>query len=121
LITAKGFPDLATRELLSLIHNVPDYRHNLTEQIPMFCLVDNDPYGLNIYGVYKYGGDRSSVIERERLALPTLRYMGISALDFDDEGMIELTQRDKRKIELMLKKEWVQKEPEIQYVLAVRC
>jgi len=72
VLTAKGFPDLATRELLSMIHNVPDHRVNVATRIPMFCLVDNDPYGLGIYGVYKYGGEKSSVIERQRLGLTGL-------------------------------------------------
>lgn len=86
----------------------------------MFCLVDDDPYGLSIYGVYKYGGEKSSVVERERLALSGLKYIGISSKDFrDDEGIIALTQRDQRKIEIMLQKEWVQREPEVLYNLLV--
>lgn len=99
-----------------MLNEVPDYRHNLTTRLPMFCLVDDDPYGLNIYGVYKYGGDKCSKIERERLALPSLRYLGITSADFEgDEGLIGLNDRDRRKIELMLQKDWVQREPEIVY------
>ena len=81
----------------------------------MFCLVDDDPYGLNIYGVYKYGGEKNSIMERERLALPNLKYLGIMSEDFEDDEdrIIELTQRDQRKVEMMLKKDWVQQEPEI--------
>jgi DNA topoisomerase VI subunit A len=99
-----------------------DYRHNLTAPLPLFCLVDNDPYGLNIYGVYKYGGDKSSWIERERLALPDLRYLGIRSMDFRTrDGLIALTERDKRKVDAMLQKEWVQGETEILYVFATQC
>jgi DNA topoisomerase VI subunit A len=105
-----------------MIYNVYDYRHNLDSPIPMFCLVDNDPYGLNIYGVYKYGGNKASAIERERLELPSLRYIGISSVDFDDgDGLIELTQRDQQKIEVMLRKKWVQQEPAIVYALMWIC
>jgi DNA topoisomerase VI subunit A len=97
-----------------MIHNVPDHRVNLNTLIPMFCLVDHDPYGLGIYGVYKYGGEKSSVIERERLALPGLKYLGITSLDFEgDEGLIGLTERDRRRVEMMMQKGWVQQEPDV--------
>ena len=97
-----------------MIHNVPDYRVNLTTRIPMFCLVDDDPYGLGIYGVYKYGGEKSSVVERERLVLPGLKYLGITALDFEgDEGVIALTERDQRRVETMVQKEWAQQESDV--------
>jgi meiotic recombination protein SPO11 len=125
LVTAKGFPDISTRELLSLIHTVPDYRHNLIDPIPMLCLVDGDPYGLNIYGVYKNGGDKGSVIERLRLALPDLKFLGVQFADFGSEqsspgdGLIALTTRDQRKVEIMLQKAWVRREPEVVYVRQV--
>ena len=84
----------------------------------MFCLVDNDPYGIGIYGVYKYGSENASSVERQRLALPELQYLGVKSSDFaDGEGLIELTVRDKRKIELMLEKEWVKEDPIIRYTL----
>lgn len=101
-----------------MLNSVPDYRHNLTTPLPMFCLVDNDPYGLNIYGVYKYGGEKLSSVERETLALPNLQYIGVGSGDFrGDEGVIALTERDRRKIEIMMQKEWVQKEVEVLYAL----
>jgi DNA topoisomerase VI subunit A len=85
----------------------------------MYALVDNDLYGLSIYGVYKYGGgERTSALERKRLALPRLQFLGIRAGDFGGkEGLIALTERDRGKIEVMLEKKWVCDEPEIRYVL----
>lgn len=82
----------------------------------MLCLVDNDPYGMNIYGVYKYGSETKSTIENERLVIPSLRYLGVSSEDFrggDEEGLMELTERDRRKVDVMLEKEWVKKEEEV--------
>jgi DNA topoisomerase VI subunit A len=97
-----------------MIHNVPDHRVNIPNPIPTFCLVDGDPYGLGIYGVYKYGGEKSSPIERERLAMPGLKYLGITSLDFDGaDGIIALTERDQRRVEVMMQKEWVQQEPDV--------
>jgi len=85
----------------------------------MYCLVDNDPYGLSIYGVYKYGGGQcASAIERKRLALPQLNLLGVAYTDFptdDRDGMIPLTERDKVKIDRMLETKWVRDEPEIAY------
>ena len=80
----------------------------------MLCLVDNDPYGLHIFGVYKYGGVKTSRIERERLALPSLKFVGVRGSDIDDAGVIELTSKDRKKIDMMLKTRWVQMEPEIE-------
>ena len=98
------------------------------EPIPVFCLVDCDPYGLDIYGTYKYGGCKRSVVEREWLELPGLNFLGIQARDFEDgvaegrvmelnggQGKLKLCSGDERKIELMLTREWVQKEPLIKY------
>ena len=84
----------------------------------MYALVDNDPYGLSIYGVYKYGGgERASALERKRLALPRLQFLGIRAGDFEgEEGVIPLTERDGGKVRAMLEKKWVCDETEIVYV-----
>ena len=83
----------------------------------MFCLVDNDPYGLCIYGVYKYGGQSSSAIERERLILPRLQFLGVEATDFNGwEGIIDLTDRDRRRVEGMLTKDWVLGDPDVLYM-----
>jgi DNA topoisomerase VI subunit A len=118
LITAKGYPDLSTREFLSLLTSPLDHRHDLQNMIPVFCLVDLDPYGMEIYGVYKYGGIRKSVLERERVALPQLQFLGIQFEDFrggGEEGLLALGGRDLRKIEILLQREWVQKEPCVRY------
>ena len=91
----------------------------------MLCLVDGDPYGLNIYGVYKNGGDKGSVIERLRLALPDLKFLGVQFADFGceqsspEDGLIALTARDQRKVEIMLQKAWVRREPEVVYARTV--
>lgn len=83
----------------------------------MFCLVDNDPYGLCIYGVYKYGGQRVSALEREWLALPGLRFLGVESADFDGrDGVIELTERDRMRVEGMVCKEWVAGDADVLYV-----
>ncbi|TGZ55309.1 hypothetical protein CRM22_010465 [Opisthorchis felineus] len=48
LITAKGYPDLRTRCLLSLINR----QH---PSLPILGLFDADPHGLGVFCTYKYG------------------------------------------------------------------
>ncbi|KAG5969533.1 hypothetical protein E4U58_001364 [Claviceps cyperi] len=51
LITARGYPDMATRSLLfSLSLQRPD--------VPIFVLTDFDPDGINIFHCYLYGSGR---------------------------------------------------------------
>ncbi|KAH9909689.1 DNA topoisomerase IV, alpha subunit [Xylariomycetidae sp. FL2044] len=48
LVTAKGYPDLATRQFLNLLHMA--FPH-----VPMHGLVDFDPDGISIFRTYKHG------------------------------------------------------------------
>ncbi|CAH8499989.1 unnamed protein product [Schistosoma margrebowiei] len=48
LVTAKGYPDLITRQFLAQIN----YIH---PNIPMIGLFDADPHGINVFCTYKYG------------------------------------------------------------------
>lgn len=48
LITGKGFPDLATRQILRLIADT-------FPCVKMYALVDADPHGLKILSTYMYG------------------------------------------------------------------
>ncbi|KAI9315689.1 Spo11/DNA topoisomerase VI subunit A [Dichotomocladium elegans] len=48
LITGKGYPDIATRHMVR-------YLADSDPSLPLFALVDNDPHGLDIFRVYKWG------------------------------------------------------------------
>jgi len=68
--------------------------------------------------VYKYGGTRNSVLERERLRVSRLLFLGIRRTDFgegDGRGVSKLSGRDERKVEIMLTREWVLREPCVMY------
>ncbi|KAK0739432.1 Spo11/DNA topoisomerase VI subunit A [Apiosordaria backusii] len=86
LITAKGFPDLATRRFLSVLHSMrPD--------LVIFGLTDFDPDGIAIIRTYQSGSKR---LEHEHEAVvPSLRWLGVRSSDLlssgenpgsDDEG-----------------------------------
>ena len=69
---AKGFPDLATRRFLSLLHTA-------RPELEMFALVDFDPHGIAILRTYKYGSQRLG--HEENAAVPHLRWLGIHSND----------------------------------------
>ncbi|KAK0618970.1 Spo11/DNA topoisomerase VI subunit A [Immersiella caudata] len=72
LVTAKGFPDLATRRFLSILHNA-------RPQLTMFALVDYDPHGIAILRTYKTGSKRLE--HEENVTVPGLRWLGIRSSD----------------------------------------
>ncbi|KAK0666403.1 putative meiosis-specific topoisomerase [Cercophora samala] len=77
LITAKGFPDLATRRFLSIVQSMrPD--------LAMFGLADFDPDGISIIRTYQNGSRR---LEHENEAtVPSLRWLGVGSGDLLSSG-----------------------------------
>ncbi|KAK3325991.1 Spo11/DNA topoisomerase VI subunit A [Apodospora peruviana] len=72
LITAKGFPDLATRRFLHVLHSV-------RPQLEFFGLVDFDPHGISILRTYTKGSRR---LEHEQgITVPRMRWLGIRSGD----------------------------------------
>ena len=80
LMTGKGFPCYATREfLIALTRAQP--------ALPVFALVDCDVDGLSIYSCFRHGS-RSSSRQGERLAVDSVRLLGLEV-----EEVQELRQR----------------------------
>jgi DNA topoisomerase-6 subunit A len=74
LMTSSGQATRGARRLLQRL---------ATElKIPVYVVVDNDPWGLYIYSVLKQGSI-SLAYESMRLAVPGVRFVGMSALDYD--------------------------------------
>lgn len=67
LITAKGYPDVNTRMLLKKISK--------ETQLPIYILVDADPYGVEIMCTYKYGS-LMKIKNAEHLAVPSIEWIG---------------------------------------------
>jgi DNA topoisomerase-6 subunit A len=81
-------------------------------KIPVYVLVDNDPWGLYIYSVLKQGSI-SLAYESMRLALPRARFIGLSTFDFQkyklsDDVKIELEKDDISRAKQMLAYPWFQ-------------
>ncbi|GJE94903.1 DNA topoisomerase IV alpha subunit [Phanerochaete sordida] len=103
LITGKGYPDLATRQLVSTLSE------NLPHSVPIIALVDCDPYGLDIMSVYKYGS-ASMTHENESLVAPRVTWGGlrssdISTLGLTRDAMILLTKHDHKKALSILRRD----------------
>ena len=54
--------------------------------LPVYCLLDCDPWGHYIYSVIKQGSI-SLAFESERLAIPDVKYLGIRASDYRTCGL----------------------------------
>lgn len=90
LTEGSGQPPRGVRRLL--------HRLNKEHNLPIYCLLDCDPWGHYIYSVIKQGSI-SLAFESERLAIPDAKFMGIRAMDYDrcelsDDVKIDLNDRD---------------------------
>jgi len=107
LVTAKGYPDLATRALLRLL-STPSPQNGFSSP-PVYGLVDYDPDGLAILSTYKYGS-RKLAHESADLQLPQLQWLGLRSKHIfstvpgeqNEQGLLTLSTRDRRKATLML-------------------
>jgi DNA topoisomerase-6 subunit A len=69
-----GQPPRGVRRLLHRLHN--------ELQLPVYCLLDNDPWGYYIYSVIKQGSINLAY-ESKRMAIPNARYIGLRSKDYD--------------------------------------
>ncbi|MDA0803235.1 MAG: DNA topoisomerase IV subunit A [Planctomycetota bacterium] len=93
-----GQPPRGVRRMLRRLHE--------ELKLPVYCLLDCDPWGHYIYSVLKQGSI-SLAFESERLAIPDAKFLGIRARDYvdcelSDDVQIALTDTDiKRAKEIM--------------------
>ncbi len=74
LTEGSGQPPRGVRRLL--------HRLNKELGLPVYCLLDCDPWGHYIYSVIKQGSINLA-FESERMAIPDAKFMGIRADDYD--------------------------------------
>lgn len=78
LTEGSGQPTRGVRRMLRRLHE----EFNL----PVYCLLDCDPWGHYIYSVIKQGSI-SLAFESERLAIPEAKFLGIRAIDYERCGL----------------------------------
>lgn len=81
-------------------------------KLPVYVLVDNDPWGFYIYSVVKQGSINLAY-ESMRMAVPGARFVGISSFDpekyaLPPEVAIRLDEGDHKRIRQMLEYPWFQ-------------
>ena len=81
-------------------------------KLPVYVLVDNDPWGLYIYSVLKQGSINLAY-ESMRMAVPNVRFIGMSASDYEKFKLtsaveIKLTKEDIARAEQMKAYPWFQ-------------
>lgn len=58
------------------------YRLRNELKLPVYCLLDNDPWGYYIYSVVKQGSINLA-FESKRMAIPDAKYLGLRSKDFE--------------------------------------
>jgi len=117
LLTGNGQPPRGVRRLAR--------RLNEEYKLPVYVLVDNDPWGYYIYSVVKQGSINLA-FESERMAIPEAKFIGLSSSDPDTYGLprnvgIKLNDKDVSRAKELTKYRWFQKkewQEEIKRMLA---
>ena len=117
LLTGNGQPPRGVRRLAR--------RLNDEWKLPVYVLVDNDPWGYYIFSVVKQGSI-SLAYESERMAVPDAKFIGLSSVDPETYGLprnvgIKLNDKDIARAKEILNYPWFQKkewQKEIKYMLA---
>jgi DNA topoisomerase-6 subunit A len=82
-----GQPPRGVRRLLHRLHNElqPGGKKRTSDtqkKIPVYCLLDNDPWGYYIYSVLKQGSINLA-FESVRMGIPEAKYLGLRSKDFE--------------------------------------
>jgi meiotic recombination protein SPO11 len=105
ILTAKGAADIATRMFLK--------RLSKELNLPVFTLVDSDPYGHYIHSVYLRGSKRLSY-ESPFLATPNIKLLGLLTRDLDkykipEEVRLPMKAMDVKRTKELLQEDFVKK------------
>jgi DNA topoisomerase VI subunit A len=105
-----GQPPRGVRRLLNRLH--------FELKLPVYCLLDNDPWGYYIYSVIKQGSINLA-FESQRMAIPDVRYLGLRSKDFErcelGEGVkIALNDSDRKRAKQIASYPWFAKKREWQ-------
>ena len=105
LTHGSGQPPRGVRRLLNRLHN--------ELKLPVYCLLDNDPWGYYIYSVIKQGSINLA-FESQRMAIPEAKFLGLRSIDFDrcdlsNSVTIALNDNDRKRAKQIAKYPWFEK------------
>jgi len=103
LLHGQGMPPRGVRRLI----------RRMTEELklPVYVLVDNDPWGFYIYSVVKQGSINLAY-ESVRMAVPGARFLGLSSFDAAKFGLrhpIKLNDQDQKRARQMMAYPWFER------------
>lgn len=110
LTHGNGQPPRGVRRLLNRLHNELG--------LPIFCLLDNDPWGYYIYSVVKQGSINLAY-ESDRMATPDAKFIGLRSRDFERCGLsdgvkISLSDVDRKRAKQIAEYPWFAKKKDWQ-------
>lgn len=105
LTHGSGQPPRGVRRMLNRLHD--------ELKLPVYCLLDNDPWGYYIYSVIKQGSINLAY-ESRRMAIPDARFLGLRSIDFDRCQLsasvkIDLNEQDIKRAKQIREYPWFQK------------
>ncbi len=97
-----GQPTRGVRRLLHRLHSELG--------LPIYCLLDNDPWGYYIYSVIKQGSINLAY-ESQRMAIPEAKFMGLRSKDYkrcdlSPSVKINLNENDRKRAKQIAKYPW---------------
>ena len=86
------------------------YRLHTEYKLPVYCLLDNDPWGYYIYSVIKQGSINLA-FESMRMAIPDAKFIGLRSSDYERCGLkqdvkIKLDDKDKKRAKQIASYPW---------------
>jgi DNA topoisomerase-6 subunit A len=100
-----GQPPRGVRRLLNRLHS--------ELKLPIYCVLDNDPWGYYIYSVIKQGSINLA-FESKRMAIPEAKYLGLRSVDYDRCDLspsvtIGLNDNDRKRAKQIANYAWFEK------------
>jgi DNA topoisomerase VI subunit A len=97
-----GQPPRGVRRMLHRLHN--------ELKLPVYCLLDNDPWGYYIYSVIKQGSINLAY-ESQRMAIPEAKFIGLRSKDFErcelsPSVKIALSENDRKRARQIAQYPW---------------
>nr|XP_027063648.1 meiotic recombination protein SPO11-1-like isoform X1 [Coffea arabica]XP_027127642.1 meiotic recombination protein SPO11-1-like isoform X1 [Coffea arabica] len=106
VVTGRGYPDVPTRRFLRLLIE--------KLHLPAYCLVDCDPYGIDILTTYRFGSMQMAY-DAKFLCVPEIRWLGVFPSEVEkyclpQQCLLPLTREDKTRVEAMLLRCYLRRE-----------
>ncbi|QDV71034.1 DNA topoisomerase VI subunit A [Rosistilla carotiformis] len=97
-----GQPPRGVRRLLHRMHN--------ELELPVYCVLDNDPWGYYIYSVIKQGSINLA-FESQRMTIPDAKFVGLRSIDLERCGLdmnvtIKMNDTDRKRAKQIMKYPW---------------